>query len=90
MRADDYNKEYISTAGNTQVETGNCFLKAIIVGTTTGTALKVIDGTGGTTTNVAELKADVAEGYYEFNCQMTKGIRIVSGAGKYTVIYRKH
>ena len=86
---DDYNKTYISSATTTQVHTGACRLHSIVVGTTTATALKVIDGTSGSTTNVGELKASVAEGVYEFNCHMAKGIRIVSGAGDYTIIYGK-
>ena len=85
---DDYSYSYISSATTTQVKTGSGHLHAIIVGETAATALQIIDGTSGTTTNLAELKASVAERTYIFDCGFVSGLRIVSGAGKYTVVYR--
>ena len=78
---------YISTATTTQVKTGPGTLHAIVVGTTAATALQVIDGTAGTTTNLGELVSSAVPGTYTFNCAFANGLRIVSGAGKYTVIY---
>lgn len=84
---DNYKYAYISSATTTQVDTGQGQLIRIIVGESTATALQIIDGTSGSTTNLGELKASVAEGTYEFNVQYATGLRIVSGAGKYTVVY---
>jgi hypothetical protein len=84
---DNYKYAYISTATTTQVDTGQGQLVAIIVGETAATALQILDNTTGTTTNLAELKASVAEGTYQFNVNYATGLRIVSGAGKYTVVY---
>lgn len=85
----DDEKTYIDSATTTQVFTGAGYLARIIVGTTTATALQIIDGTSGTTTNVGELAASAAVGSYEFDCKITNGLRIVSGAGKYTIIWGK-
>lgn len=79
---------YISSATTTQVATGPVTLKKIIVGETAAGSIKIIDGTSGTTTNVAELKASVVEGEYEFNVRLAAGLRIVTGAAsKITVVY---
>lgn len=78
---------YISSATTTQVKTGPGTLHAIVVGTTTATALQIIDGTSGTTTNLGELVSSITPGTYIFDCAFAAGLRIVSGAGKYTVIY---
>ena len=87
MVKDDYKYAYISSATTTQVKTGQGKLHAIVVGETTATALQIVDNTAGTTTNLAELKASVAEGTYIFDCTFAVGLRIVSGAGKYTCVY---
>lgn len=83
-----YDYAYISTATTTQVKTGAGVLKAIVVGTTAAGAIQIIDNTTGTTTNLGELKASVAEGVYTFNVAFTTGLRIVTAAAsKITVIY---
>jgi hypothetical protein len=83
-----YNYTYIASATTTQVKTGTGRLKAIIVGETAAGSIKVIDNTTGTTTNLAELKASVAEGVYEFNVSFTTGLRIVTAAAsKITVVW---
>jgi hypothetical protein len=83
-----YNKEYISSATTTQVKTGSGLLRAIVVGETAAGAIKIIDGTFGTTTNLGELKASIVEGTYRFDCVFGAGLRIVTGgASKITVIY---
>lgn len=83
------NYSYISTATTTQVKTGPGRLHAIIVGETAAGSIKIIDGTSGSTTNLAELKASIAEGTYKFeNCNFSAGLRIVTAAAsKITVVY---
>ncbi len=84
--ANDYS--YIATATTTQVYTGPCILKSIIVNTTAAGAISIIDNTSGSTVNVGILKASVAEGTYEYNVKMSKGIRIITaGASDITVTF---
>jgi len=79
---------YISSATTTQVYTGPCILKKIIIGTTAAGTIGVIDNTTGTTVNVCEIEASVASDTYEFEVAMASGIRIVTGAAsKITVVY---
>lgn len=86
---DDYNVKYIGSATTTQVKTGAGYLKSITVGTTAAGSVKIIDGTSGSTTNVGELKASIAEGTYEFNCHFQGGLRIITaGASLISVTYR--
>lgn len=88
MQRDNYKYSYISTATTTQVHTGKGKIVGILVGETSAGSIKVIDGTSGTTTNVAELKASIVEGWYELNVNVSAGIRIVTaGASKITVVY---
>jgi len=84
---DNYKYAYISTATTTQVDTGQGQLVAIVVGETTATALQILDNTTGTTTNLGELKASVVDGTYWILSNYATGHRIVSGAGKYTIVY---
>lgn len=85
---DDNLKTYIDTATTTQVHTGPGRLHAIIVGTTAAGAIQVIDGTSGSTTNLAELAASVSEGTFTFNCAFASGLRIITAAAsKITVVY---
>lgn len=86
---DDYLYNYISTATTTQVKTGAGILHAIVLGETAAGSIKIIDNTSGTTTNLGELKASIAEGTYVFNCAFAVGLRIVTaGASKATIIYQ--
>lgn len=88
---DDYLYAYISTATTTQVLSGKGRLIAIVVGTTSAGAISIIDGTSGSTVNVGELKASVAEGTYIFNIAVAAGIRIITaGASLITVVYAKN
>lgn len=81
--------EYISTATTTQVATGPVILKKIVVNTTAAGAIGIIDGTTGTTVNVGELKSSVVEGEYEYNIQLSEGLRIVTAAASdITVVYQ--
>ena len=84
---DDYKYKYV-TSGTTQVKTGKGFLHSIIVGTTTGTAFQIIDGTAGSVTNLGEIKSNASEGVYFFDCVFAAGLRTISGAGTYTIVYR--
>lgn len=80
---------YISSATTTQVKTGAGVLHSITVGETAAGSIKIIDGTTGSTTNLAELKASIVEGTYEFDVAFSVGLRIVTaGASKITVAYR--
>ncbi len=90
MPTPDHKYVYISTTTTTQVATGRSFLHGILVGTAAAGAIGVIDGITGTTVNVNELKASIAEGFYRFDCVMKAGIRIVTAANtKIIVIYSK-
>ncbi len=76
----DYEKTHIATATTTQVVVGPCKLNYITINTTAAGTIKVIDGTGGTTANVATLVASAPVGTYRFDCVMATGIRIVTAA----------
>lgn len=81
---------YISSATTTQVFTGPGVLKSIILGETAVGSIKIIDGISGSTTNLAELKASIVEGEYEFNVSVSAGLRIITaGASKLTVVYNR-
>jgi hypothetical protein len=88
ITSNNYEKAYISTNTTTQVYTGKCILHGIVVNTTAAGTIGIIDGTSGTSVNVGQLKASVAEGLYEYHCTMKNGIRIVTGASSdITVLY---
>jgi hypothetical protein len=77
---DNYLYTRISSATTTQVEPGPAVLVRIIVNTTAAGTIGIIDNTSGTTVNVGQLKASVAEGTYEYGVFCATGIRIVTGA----------
>ncbi len=88
MARDDNQYAYIAGAATTQVHTGSGKIIGILVGETTAGSIKVIDGVSGSTTNLAELKASIAEGFYPIRAAFGAGLRIVTGgASKITVIY---
>lgn len=75
----------------TQVATGQGVLHAIVVTETASSAIAVIDGTSGTTANLASLKASIAEGSYIFDANFDTGLRIVTNnTSKLTVVYTKN
>lgn len=87
---DDYKYAYISTATTTQVFSGAGKLIRIIVTETAAGAISIIDNTTGSTVNVGQLKASIAEGNYEFGINLVNGLRIITaGASKITVVYSK-
>jgi hypothetical protein len=80
---------YISTATTTQVKTGAGFLHKIIVNTTAAGTIKIIDDVSGSTVNIGQMKASIAEGDYEYNLSFTTGLRIITAAtSDITVVYR--
>lgn len=80
VRIGPFAATYISTATSTQVKTGPGILHAIIVGTTAAGSIIVIDGTSGSTPNIATLKSSIVEGSYIFNANFSGGLRIVTAA----------
>lgn len=86
---DKYNKyTYLATAATTQIKTGPGVLRRIVVTETAAGAIQIIDGTSGSTTNLAELKASIVEGTYEFNVAFGNGLRIIAaGNSKFTVVW---
>jgi len=82
---------YISTNTTTDIFSGPGRLKKIIIGETAAGAITIYDeATGGSTTVVGVLKASIAEGEYEFNVALGKGLQIVTaGASKITVVYSR-
>lgn len=87
---DDYKYAYIATATTTQVHTGNCRLIRIIVNGPIDGSINIIDGTAGSTTNVALVTTTTALGpnWYEYGIKLTSGIRIITtGASNVTVVY---
>lgn len=88
VRIGPFASNYITTATSTQVKTGPGILHAIVLGETAAGAISVIDGTSGSTANIATLKASIVEGTYVFNANFSAGLRIVTaGASKLTVLY---
>lgn len=90
-----YEYEYISTGTTTevvtQVATGQGVLHSIVIGETAAAPIVVVDGTSGTTANLATLKSLIAEGDYIFDANFKTGLRIVTtGASKFTVVYTKN
>ena len=86
----DFNKTYISTNTDTQVFTGPGTLIAIVIGETAAGAITLADGLTGAGTTFGVLKASIAERTYNFNCQISTGLTINTGAAtKMTVIWTK-
>lgn len=71
---------YISSATTTQVATGLVKLHYIVVNETAAGTIGIIDNITGTTVNVGQLKASVAEGTYRYDITCGVGLRIVTGA----------
>lgn len=87
---DDYKYTYIATATTTQVATGNCRLIRIVVNGPVDGSINVIDGTAGSTTNVALVTTTAALGpsWYEYGIKLTTGLRVITtGASNVTVVW---
>ena len=90
MVKDNYKYLRISSATTTQVATGPCSLIAIIVNTTAAGTIGIIDNTSGTTVDVGQLAASVANGRYEYGIRLAAGLRIITGAASdITVVYEQ-
>lgn len=82
------NCTYIEGVGAVTVKSGFGKLHTVTVGTTSGKAVEIYDSAGSGGEKIAELKASVAEGTFEFGCNFAKGLHIVNtGGSKLTVIY---
>ncbi len=80
--------KYIDSIATTAVKSGKGWLHAIVVGNGANGTIKVYDADNGTTNQVAELKANIVEGTYQFNVRLINGLTIVTAAAsKITVIY---
>ncbi len=82
----------VGVGANVQLTTGRSTLVYVVVGSGSGTVGKYqfIDGTTGTTTDAAELKAAIAAGVYDYNASFANGIRIIlSGDTPLTVVYNQ-
>jgi hypothetical protein len=73
-------KVNISTQTSTQVYTGPCVLKNVILGTTAAGSITIIDGITDGGTVVAILKSNIVENTYMYNIVMANGIRIITAA----------
>lgn len=87
---DSYRFTYVDAVGTTTIKSGSGSLHRIIVGTTSAGKIEVYDGVdGGEFTQLAELKASIAEGSFEFDCKFAKGLYLTNpGGSKITVVYR--
>jgi hypothetical protein len=86
---EDYKYKYLSSEGSETVKTGSGRLQSVVVGTTSAGAIKIFDSAGSGGSQIAELKASVVEGTYEFGCLFATGLHIENPIGsKITVVYR--
>lgn len=82
---DKFIPTYISTNTTTTIGTGPQTLGAILITETAAGAITVKNGTA----TIAVFKASIAEGRYEFNCEVPAGLSIVTAAAsKVTVLSR--
>jgi hypothetical protein len=88
-RASQY--AYIAGAATTQVKSGRGRLRRIVFNKpVSASTVKLIDGTSGTTANVATITntTDVKPYFLDYNMIFMNGLRIVtSGADDITVVY---
>lgn len=70
---------YITTATTTQVFTGRAYKVRVQINKTDAQTIKVIDGTSGTTANVATIDTPLVGQSYEYY-GFANGVRIVSSA----------
>lgn len=80
---------FLSTEGANLVKSSSGVLDSIVVGTTSAQAVRVYDSAGSGGTQIAELKASIAENSYDFDVRFAKGLYIENpGGGKLTICYR--
>ena len=84
--------EYITTATTTNVKTGAGLLHKIVVNKPiSGSTIKLIDNTSGTTANIGTITntSDVKPYELIYDCRVSLGLIVVtSGADDITVIYQ--
>lgn len=81
---------HLSGGTTSQVFTGPGTLHAIVVNTTTNTAMGVYDSVAALTGTLAVLKASIAENTYEYDVVCANGLYLTLGAaGDYTVVWTK-
>ena len=87
---DSYRFTYVDAVGTTTIKEGAGSLHRIIIGTTSAGKIEVYDGVdGGVYTMLSELKASIAEGSLEFNCNFANGLYLTNPSGsKITVVWR--
>lgn len=89
---DDYRFTFLEDKETSYVKVGRGTLHRIVVGTTNTTnAVAIWDGVDGGASNaqLGELKTNISEGSYEFNCNFAKGLYIGNpGGSKLTVVWR--
>lgn len=88
-----YGDNTVDYSAGVQVVTGPTTLVGISFNLTSAAVVGIIDGTSGTTPNVAKFKASPSEGFYSFPyIRLANGLRIVTTTGAHlgniTVIYR--
>jgi hypothetical protein len=82
----------VGIGSNVQLTYGRTTFVKALVGGGAGQVGKyqIIDGTSGTTTNVAELKQTIGTGTYDYYASINSGLRvIISGATPITIIYNQ-
>lgn len=90
---DDYIYTYMGAAATNQIHTGNCRLIRVVVNTAANGSINIIDGTSGSTTNVALITTaaanpPIASAYY--GIKLTTGLRVIlTGNSDITVVWTK-
>ena len=90
LMRDDYKFAYIASATTTQVVSGPCRLIRVVVNDPADGTINIIDGTSGSTTNVALIAVTDALGatWFDYGIKLTTGLRIITtGAQNITVVY---
>lgn len=69
---------YITTATTTQVKTGEGILKRIVINAALTGTIKIINGTAGTTANIATITNPTVGTQFEYTLDFADGLRIVT------------
>lgn len=89
---DDYFYTYMGTAATNQVFSGPCRLIRIVVNTAVDGSINVIDGTSGSTTNVALIATVAADSQapYYYGIKLNTGLRVImTGNSDITIVWTK-
>jgi hypothetical protein len=90
MILDADEKVHITSGTTTQVYTGPCVLRRVIVNIASSNPINIIDqNDSGATPVIASMEPSMPPGAYEYNCVMANGIQIVyAGDADLTITYR--